>query len=55
MTTEQAAQLIAQNDKLIAFYSDFLPLLKVVVHDIFPACAVGLSAWLGVVFGKAVA
>lgn len=53
MTQEQAAQLIAQQEKLLQVYKDVLPFIQTAVHDIFPLLAVMLCLGLGVVFGMA--
>jgi hypothetical protein len=53
MTAEQAAQLIAQNDRILAFYDQFAPLLNSVLHDVFPFLAVALSALMGHWLAKA--
>lgn len=53
MTSDQAAQLIAQNEQLLQFYKLALPLLGVVVHDIVPAAFVAVSAVLGAALGWA--
>lgn len=45
MTTEQAAQLIQQQQELLESYELIRPLVANIVRDIFPALAVSF-AWL---------
>lgn len=53
MTSEQAAQLIAQNAQLIELYGQMRPLFTTLVRDLFPGLAVGASIFLGCFLGSA--
>lgn len=53
MTSDQAAQLIQQNSQILDVLHQVLPLLGVLLHDVFPAVAIGFALWLGVVLGTA--
>ncbi len=44
MTSDQAAALIAQNDRILALYDQVLPLFQTFTHDVFPFLAV-LGSW----------
>lgn len=44
MTTDQAAQLIQQQQQLLDVYATMQPLVVNLVHDVFPALAV-CAAW----------
>lgn len=52
MTTEQAAQLIEQQQQLLDLYRTMQPLFVALVRDVFPVIAVGAALWLGVTLGK---
>jgi len=52
VTTEQAAQLIEQQQQLLDIYRTMQPLFVQLVRDVFPAVAVGVTLWLGVTLGK---
>jgi hypothetical protein len=53
MTSEQAAQLIQQQQQLLEVYSTMQPLVVNLVRDIFPFGAVLSALGLGCVFGWA--
>jgi hypothetical protein len=53
MTSDQAAQLIEQNSHLLDWYSQFVPLFQVSVHDVFPFLAVLLAWSVGCALGWA--
>ncbi len=52
MTSDQAAQMITQNDQILAFLRDLIPLVKITIHDVMPAVFVAFALWLGVMLGR---
>ena len=52
MTSDQAAQMIAQQQQLIDLYNQIAPMLNSLLHDVFPAVAVGVALWLGITCGR---
>ena len=53
MDSTQAGTLIVQNDKLLALYGQIVPLVQVVVHDVFPLVVVAICCALGAVMAWA--